>query len=131
MILRLMSVGREDGDGGFVMGENEVLGGGPVMEVGEGGSEAVSSGVDGGVGFGVVRVVGKDLVEIGRGGLTVDEEVVEIRGGDGALRDASVDDARGGDGVLVGDGGGAAADEARKPTKEVRVKSGGGEGVEE
>ena len=63
------------------------------MEVGEGRSEAVSSGVDGGVGFGVVGVVSENLVEISGRGLTVDEEVVEIGGEDGALRDASVDDA--------------------------------------
>ena len=58
----MMRIGRKEGDGGFVEGENEIFGCGPVVEVGEGSSEAVSSGVDGGVGFGVVGIVGEDLV---------------------------------------------------------------------
>ena len=41
-----------------------------------------------------------------------------------------MDDARSGDEALVGDGGGTAADEAGKPSDEVGVKVGGGDGGE-
>ena len=97
-----MSVGREEGDGGFLRRDRQIFRSSPNSKFVERGSETASRCVDVDIRLRVLIVVGEGLVEFRRRRLIKHIKGVQVRGVNPALRYAGVDLPRWRDMTMVG-----------------------------